>query len=121
MKIRTIGQDNDIIVLTLCDGVELVVLDGECIAATVEGERLRTDNNSQAIEGMLPWVNYADEPTKSQSFFDTLLKEVTITSQSPGRLFFTDDGTKALIIGEDGNVVHEYLLDEAGIPIHENV
>ena len=71
MKIRTIGQDNEVTVLTLCDETDLVIVEGKCVAATVEGRRVRTDEP----EPLLEWAGYDREPTEPQSFFDTLLEE----------------------------------------------
>lgn len=71
MKIRTIGQDREIAVIKLCDETELIIVEGACVAATVEGRRVRTDE----VQPLLEWVRYDSEPTEPQSFFDALLEE----------------------------------------------
>ncbi len=71
MKIRTIGQANEVTVLTLCDETELVIVEGRCVAATVEGRRVRTDEP----EPLLEWVSYDREPTEPQTLFDAWLEE----------------------------------------------
>lgn len=43
---------------------------------------------------------------------------IDITERShPCQLFFTSDGTKALLIEKDGTVVHEYVFNDYGIPV----
>lgn len=71
MKFRTIGQEREVTVITLRDKTELIIIDERCIAAMVKGRKMRTDKP----ESLLKWVLYDREPTKPQSFFDTLLNE----------------------------------------------
>lgn len=66
--------------------------------------------------GDLPSVGPGELLAMLNNLFPEMSIKVT-ENHSPGMLVYTDDGTKALVVGEDGKVIHEYTFDEYGIPV----
>ena len=69
----------------------------------------------------LDTMSFSESRWGGKAIKDVLAKladlKATNKTQAPGRLVFTDDGTKALVVGEDGKVIHEYTIDECGNPV----
>ena len=77
--------------------------------------RIKTFEVVFVSAGELPSVGPGQLLARLNNLFPEMSIKVT-ENHSPVRLVFTDDGAKALVVGEDGRVIHTYILDERGIP-----